>query len=139
MPFGAQSSYPPFYYAEQFLNVSWNTVVAQGATWNANVGSVTMPWTGDVLLDGSVQMNYTSSILGVEVWPASAIGPGNFWAGKLNECHDNGGSLVCPILARWAGLTSGTFLQVTVQVRVTIANGTATATGFVGSLRAQAA
>jgi hypothetical protein len=138
VPFGALPSAQSFYYYEQFVSQSWNTVIPQGTNWNANVGSVTMPWVGEVQLDGYVQLNYGPSILGVQVWPASSITPFNYWAGKKTEFADNGGSLVCPIFVRWTSLAAGTLLQATIQIRVGIANGTVTATGFSGSLRAQA-
>lgn len=139
MPFGAQVSNPQHYYYEQLLNVGFSLNVAQGSSVNVDITSLTMPWTGTVLVDGYAQVAYTPSVLGCEVWPATAIGPTNAWAGKVTEYTANGGLVVCPFFAQWVNLSAGTFFKLTIQIKCTAANGTVTAQSFVGSLRAQAA
>lgn len=138
MPFGALRSDIQHYYYEQFLWLGLGQTIAQGSSWNVNVGSVIMPWTGDVQLDGWVNFQYTPTIVGVEVWSASGIAPASSYAGAACEYGDNGGWIVCPFFAKWSSVAIGTNLTATLQLKCTVANGTVTAQYFVGSLRAKA-
>lgn len=138
MPFGTFTSNIQHYFYESHLWVTWATNIPQNTSWNADVGSIVMPWTGDVEVDGWVNFQFTPTIIGAEVWSASAIAPTSTYNGTCLEYNDNGGWVVCPYFAKWSSLAIGTNLTVTLQLKCTAANGTATARSFVGSLRAKA-
>jgi hypothetical protein len=140
MPFGALVSNVQHYYYEQAFEVDLgNYGIAEGSAANFNCVDISMPWTGDVMVDLAVQLAYQPNILGAEVWPAASITPTNLWAGKKDEYSVDGGQLVCPMFAKWNNLTIGTYLMIGIQVKVTIANGGVNSIRCVGSMRAQAA
>lgn len=141
MPFGALLSPVQHHYYEQFLNVNLNWQIGQGTSVNLNLGSLTMPWAGDVIFDGYVNMYYDSgaTILSASIAQATAIAATNFWPGVKTETSPNYGWLAIPCFGRWASLPNGTFFQLTIKITVAACNGRAVASHFVGSLRAQAA
>lgn len=139
MPFGSQASNVQHYYYEQAFETDLgNYGLGQGGAVNFNVVAISMPWTGDVMVDLAVQLVYQPNILGAEVWPASSIGPSNFFAGKKQEYSTNGGYLVCPMFAKWNSLAIGTYLTIGIQVQNKVANGAVNCIRCVGSMRAQA-
>ena len=141
MPFGALASEVQHYYYEQFINVTIAQAIAQGGSLNVNAGSLTMPWAGDVIMDGWVQMYYDTgaTILSTSLASATSIAATSFWPGTKTETSPSGGYLVVPCFGRWAGLAKGTFFQNVVKITVGAVNGRAVASSFIGSLRAQAA
>jgi hypothetical protein len=142
VPFGALKSNVQHHYYEQWLYTAMATQVAQGTSVNFNIGSpFTMPWPGDIIIDGYLNMVYDTgaTVLNAKVEQATSIAATNFWPGVKTETCGNGGWIVIPCFGRWASLAEGTLFQLTIKVTVGAVNGRAIAQQFAGSLRAQAA
>jgi hypothetical protein len=119
-----------------------NYQIGQGSAVNFNIGSpFLMPWAGDIIFDGWLNMYYDqgATILHADINQATTIAATNFWPGTKTESCPNGGWLVIPCFGRWANLAAGTGFQLAIRVTVGACNGRAVAYQFAGSLRAQAA
>lgn len=140
MPFGSQLSNQTAPYVERYLYSSWSGVeIGQGTSWQPFITSMTMPFTGDIFVDLWVQLDYGgATILNAEVWPATPIGPSNFFAGKVSQWDLYSGCYPCPMFGRWANLAAGTYFDLTIQIRNNICNGTCKILGLHGFMRAQA-
>jgi hypothetical protein len=140
VPFGSQVNTQTAPFVERHIYSSWDAYIPQQTQWNPFVTSMTMPFTGDIFVDLWVQLEYPqpATILTVEVWPATPIGPTNFFAGKVSQWDVNSGTFPCPMFGRWANLAAGTYFDLTISIRNQICNGNCRITGCQGFMRAQA-
>jgi hypothetical protein len=139
MPFGAQLTNQTAVFNERYIYAAWSGIqIAQGQNWQVALASMTMPFTGDILVDLFVEVAYSQTLLACQVWPATPIGPSNFWAGFVTEYNPYGGCFVVPMFGRWSNLAAGTFFDLTIQIKDIVSNGVCTINQCHGFMRAQA-
>jgi hypothetical protein len=100
-----------------YISASWSGVqIVQNQNWRPGLGGMTMPFTGDIFVDLWVQTDYIAgaTYLASSVWPATPIGPTNYYAGKVSQWDNYGGTFPVPFFGRWANLAVGTYFDLTI-------------------------
>jgi hypothetical protein len=141
VPFGSQISNQPSPFIERYISASWSGVqIVQNQNWRPGLGGMTMPFTGDIFVDLWVQTDYIAgaTYLASSVWPATPIGPTNYYAGKVSQWDNYGGTFPVPFFGRWANLAVRTYFDLTIEIRCDVSNGTMNIAGVQGFMRAQA-
>jgi hypothetical protein len=140
MPFGAQRSDLQHYYYEAMFSTPLNLVIAQGSNAVSDIYTVSMPWAGDILVDGWMNAYYDSgaTILNMSVGPATSIAPSNYFTGVKTEADAYGGWISVPFFGRWANLAANTYFLLSVRTTIGACNGRAVASHFSGTIRLQA-
>ncbi len=125
-------------HAEQVIDLGgYTNVIAYPNSLTFGLGTVTMPFDGQLTANINHQGNYPNGLVAVSLWlDGCTPAPANHYAGAFTNYQDVGTAYdVLGAMAQWRDLAKGTGVTINAKVRVDLGNVNWTCMAFTGWLR----